>query len=222
MGATMCQPADTRTMRASSFPALSSMGSIFCRPVDNRTQFVATLDRTHVPTSKMVDALLVIRERGMREIASDSHPVKIKDHVEALELALCCLVDAAFSVDIIASRSGSDLYKVLVRAKMQEVPRARLEKCRIACEKLRWANLLTLGEGVEALKEFLVAAYDAATIYEEVKAQLPLLGSGERNMIEDPRGLSDQQAQLMAMGENDDFIPLADDPRQALLHMERM
>jgi len=219
MGAALCHPADPRTMRSPAVATDLTMGAAFCKPVDSRTQFVATLDRVSGPTTKMVDALMVIRDRGLSELASSSLPPKTEELIASVEVALRCLVDAAFSIESIASRPATDTYKVLLRAKMQEVTCGRLLKCRPACERLRNANLTEIGEGAEALKEFLVAGYDAAAIYEEVKTQLPRLGTCERMMVEDPRGLSDQHAQLMAMGENDDF---STDPSQMLLPFRAM
>jgi len=219
MGAALCHPSDPRTMRGTAVLPEFTMGAAFCKPVDSRTQFVATLDRVSGPTTKMVDALIVIRDKGLSELAANSLPPKTAEHLASVEVALRCLVDAAFSIDSISSRPATDTYKVLLRAKMQEVTYTRLMKCRTACERLRCADLIELGEGAEALKAFLVAGYDAAAIYEEVKTQLPRLGTCERMMVEDPRGLSDQHAQLMAMGEGEDFCS---DPRQTLLPLRSM
>jgi len=182
-GSPCCAPTDPRQMRAHSVlhSLPEPMGVAFCKPVDNRTQFVATLDRVSVPNSKMVDALIIIRERGLNDMRpKEGFSPKVQDQVAAVEIALRCLVDGAFSIETISTRPATDTYKVLLRAKMQEVTCSRLDKCRVACEKLRWSDLLFLGEGADALKEFLVAAFDAATIYEEVKMQLPRLGVTER------------------------------------------
>jgi len=124
---------------------------------------------------------------------------------------------------ILASRPGAKLYETLLR----EIPRERLDKCSDSCEKLRRFDF---GDtGVRALKDFLLAVYDAAMTYDEIKRfQLPALGPLEREEISDRRGISDQHAQLIALGEEvevetlrDTLTAVIDDnPRQALLDCE--